>query len=380
MTKVALIGPVYPYRGGISHHTTMLARHLRSVSDCRVISFKRQYPKRIYPGRTDIDPSREIMQVDAEYRLDPLNPLTWISTARDLVRWCPDRVVIQWWITVWGPLVACVAFICRRNNLPITFMVHNVTPHDSAFWDPAIAKFVLGMGDHFVVHSEPQRLLLNEMLPRAQVDLIPHPPYTMFTGDRQPQAPAKAALGIPPDVLTLLFFGMVRSYKGLPHVIRAAHILKNAGGKVRLVIAGEFWTDKSQYLKLIEQLNMEDDVIIDDRYIPNEEVGLYFSAADILAVPYIGGTQSGVAAIATSFGRPIIVTEHIRSGIYQEDAELIHVVPPGSPEAIAEAVTRIMNTPARGSGRDRDAEQGWRKLVQAILPTADDAQGHREGT
>ena len=259
----------------------------------------------------------------------------------------------------------------------MTFMVHNVTPHNAAFWDPAVARFALHWGDHFVVHSEHQRLLLHEMLPRAQVDLVPHPPYPMFTGNRQPKASAKFALGVAPGVPTLLFFGMVRAYKGLPHVIRAVGILKEAGFRMCLIIAGEFWTDKSQYVELIDDLNLKEDVIIDDRYVPNEQVALYFSAADILAVPYIGGTQSGVAAIASSFGLPIIVTEHIRSGIYQNEAESIHVVPPGSPEAIAEVVQRIANSPGRASGKNQDDEQGWQRLVQAIISITEDAPSQR---
>lgn len=365
--RVVLIGPVYPYRGGISHHTTLLAQHLRAVTECRVVSFKRQYPKRIYPGRTDIDPSQEIIEAEAEYLLDPLNPLTWIQTARDLVRWNPDRVVIPWWVTVWGPLVATVAYICRRNGIPITFMVHNVTPHDAGFWDPVVSKFALHCGDRFVVHSENQRLRLREMLPRAEVVLIPHPPYPMFTPNKKPKKAAKSALGIDPNMPTVLFFGMVRPYKGLSHVIQAVSLLKEAGCGVCLIIAGEFWSDKSEYLESIGELNLEDDIIIDDRYVPNEQVALYFSAADMVTVPYLGGTQSGVAAIATSFGLPIIVTEHIRSGIYQDHPEMIHVVPPASPRAIEEAARRIIEASPGNPSPTMDPNPPWDDLVAALL-------------
>jgi glycosyltransferase involved in cell wall biosynthesis len=365
--RTVLIGPVYPYRGGISHHTTMLGRRLQAASECRIISFKRQYPKRIYPGRTDIDPSEEILEVEAEYRLDPLNPLTWLQTAREIIRWEPDHLVIQWWVTVWGPLMTTVAFLCHRAHIPITYMVHNVLPHEERFMDRMISKSTLRWGKHFIVHCEREQARLSELLPEAVVSLLPHPPYDMFKSNRLTGGSAKSALGIAPDVTTLLFFGMVRAYKGLAYVIEATHLMKKEGYKVCLIVAGEFWEDKSYYLQLIQDLELGEEVLLDDRYIPNEQVGLYFSAADIVTVPYIVGTQSGVAAIATSFGLPIITTDHIQSGISTPNSGSIFVVAPGSAQAIAEAAMQILNSSPKMENPAPLVEQTWDRLVQAIL-------------
>lgn len=364
--RSVLIGPVYPYRGGISHHTTLLARALDSAGECRVISFKRQYPKRIYPGRTDIDPSERILEVDAEYLLDPLNPLSWMKCANEIIRWKPDHIIFQWWVTIWGPLVSTVAILCRRAGIPITFIVHNVYPHEKKPWDKLISWLTLRLGSYFIIHSERERQRMLQLLPDSQLRLVPHPTYTMFSGDRISTVEAKRFLGLDVQKTTLLFFGMVREYKGLMYVIKALSLLKDAGYPAQLVIAGEFWQDRAKYDHVIMKLGLEDDILIDDRYIPNEEVAIYFSAADFLTAPYTGGTQSGVAAIATAFGIPIITTEHITSGISGSSADEIITVPASSSKEIADAVRHHTST-ARQQRLPPAEDDSWQVLVRTIL-------------
>ena len=185
----------------------------------------------------------------------------------------------------------------------------------------------------------------------------------MFTFNAPPRAEARASLEVDPNTTLLLFFGIVRAYKGLRYVIQAQNLLKKAGYDTRLVIAGEFWVDKSEYLDLIHDLELGREITIDDRYVPNEDVGRYFSAADIALVPYVGGTQSGVAAIATTFNLSIIATQHIKSGILTDRPEMIHVVSAGSASAIAEAVERIILTPSMKTTATIDANRAWDELV-----------------
>lgn len=315
--KVALVGPVYPYRGGIAHYTTMLYRALRERGhDVLMVSFKRQYPRWLYPGRSDKDPSKQPLVVeDAKYWIDSLNPLTWLTTFWRIRRYRPDVIVLQWWTTFWAP-VWFVFGILNRLFLkrPLFYICHNVLPHEVRWGDLWLARLALRWGTRFIVQSEREREVIASLMPEAQTIIVPHPIYNMFADQRIPKREARRHLDLPLDVPILLFFGIVREYKGLKYVLAALPEIRAQLGKVILLIAGEFWEDKRRYLEMIGQLGIEDSVIIEDRYIPNEEVGLYFSAADVLVAPYQQLTGSGVVRIAQGFGVPVIFANVLEHG------------------------------------------------------------------
>lgn len=171
-----------------------------------------------------------------------------------------------------------------------------------------MARAVLRWGTRFIVQSEEELKRLAVLLPSTQVAIVPHPVYDMFAAERIPKEEARRRLGLPLGVPVLLFFGIVREYKGLQDILAALPEIREHLGRVILVVAGEFWEDKRPYLEMIERLEISDLVIIEDRYIPNEEVGLYFSAADVLVAPYRRVTGSGAAQMAQGFGMPVIGT------------------------------------------------------------------------
>ncbi|MGQ9765872.1 MAG: glycosyltransferase [Anaerolineae bacterium] len=311
--KVALIGPVYPYRGGIVHYTTMLYRALRERGhDVLMISFKRQYPSWLYPGRSDKDPSKKPLMVeDARYWIDSLNPLTWLTTFQRIRRHQPDVIVLQWWTTFWAPVWFTLGALNRLLlRKPLVYICHNVLPHENRKWDSQLTKMVLRWGSYFVVQSDNERERLTVLLPSAKAKsaVVPLPVFDMFAGDRIPREEARRRLGLPLDVPVLLFFGIVREYKGLQDLLTALPEVRERLGRVILVVAGEFWEDKRPYLEMIEHLGIGDLVIIEDRYIPNEEVPVYFSAADVLVAPYRRVTGSGVVQMAKGLGVPVLTT------------------------------------------------------------------------
>ncbi len=161
--------------------------------------------------------------------------------------------------------------------------------------------------------NEAQRLL--ELLPRAHVDTCEMPLYTAFTAEEISQEQARQRLGIPPQRPVLLFFGIVRPYKGLPVLLDALAMLKRQGQPPFLLVAGEFWEDVQDYRGIISRLALEDDVRLENRYIPNEEVDVLFSAADMLVAPYLAGTQSAAVALALGRGLPAVLTERIAAGV-----------------------------------------------------------------
>ena len=336
-----------------------------------LVSFKRQYPRWLFPGRSDKDPSKKPLKVkDARYWIDSLNPITWLTTVWRIYRHRPDILILQWWTTFWAPawfVVGVLTQIFLRR--PLVVICHNVLPHEIHWWDPWLTKVVLQWGVHFVVHSaeEEQRLLF--LLPGAQATIIPLPVFDMFADQRMPREESRKRLGLPVDVSVLLFFGIVREYKGLRDLLTALPKVRARLERVILLVAGEFWEDKRLYLEMIESLGIGDSVIIEDRYIPNEKVALYFSAADVLVVPYRQVTGSAVVQMARGFGMPVVTTA---VGGMQDiaDNESVMLVKPDDTDALADTIVQFLTDRPRSIvAREAAGSQdvcSWARLVDLI--------------
>lgn len=368
--RICLIGPTFPYRGGIAHYTTLLARHLRERHEVRLYSYRRQYPRFLFPGNVDPDPSRMRLQTECEYILDPLLPWTWWQTFRHIRRDRPDLLILQWWTPFWTPTLFALTYWVRRGGrIPILFLCHHVIPPEGGILDWFLARFVFRRADGFIVMSEEDYALLRRALPKAYIRGTTHPIYDMFNVEPFASQEARSRLGLPAERPVLLFFGFVRRYKGLRYLLQALPLVREHV-PVHLLVAGEFWEDEEVYRWLIEELGLQECVTLLNRYIPNEEVGLYFSAADVLVLPYLEATQSGVVQLAFGFERPVIATqvgglaetvEHNGTGL---------IVPPGDVQALAEAIVRYFEEnlcprfqQAIREVRDRFA---WEHLVSLI--------------
>lgn len=354
--KLCVVGPTFPFKGGISHFTTLLVEQLRLDHDVDFVSFKRQYPKWLFPGNADPDPSDEALHCQCEYLLDPLNPLTWLKTYRHIKRGVPDLLLLQWWTPYWTPTMAAIATaISRRTSIPILFLCHHITPPDGGPFDFVLARTVLSRGDEFIVLSETDYADLRKALPDASIYMAKHPTYEMFSLSRPEKREARATLGYQENEPLLLFFGFVRRYKGLRHLLKTmAQVSPQLG--VKLLVVGEFWEPEAEYQTLVSELGLDDVVRIVNRYVPNEEMGLYFSAADGVILPYLEATQSGIAQIAFGFDLPVITTsvgglpETVRNG------EFGLVVPPQDEGALAEAIETYF---------ERDMAPKFREKIQA---------------
>ena len=373
--RLALIGPVYPYRGGIAHYTTALCRALRKRGHkVLLVSFKRQYPQWLFPGQSDKDPSREPLRAEqAHYWIDSLNPFTWLSTFRHIRAYRPDMIVQQWWVTFWAPAWFVLGVLNRWFlKRPILMICHNALPHEARPWDRWLAKLALRQGTAFIVQSVQEKEQLLSLVPDARTQILPLPTFDMLAGQQIPRARARQQLGLSEDLPILLFFGIVREYKGLMDLLEALPAVKESLGKVLLIVAGEFWGDKRRYLDAIQQQGIERSVLIDDRYIPNEEAALYFSAADALVAPYRSVTGSAVIPTARAFGLPVVTTE--LPGLAQVvDRESDRLAPPCDPQALATAITGIFAEASQpGKGKPRQGEAfTWDQLVSAIEALAE---------
>ena len=178
--RICVVGPTYPYRGGIAHYTTLLANHLRSAGHItKLYSYTRQYPRFLFPGKTDKDPSTTPLRTECEYVLDPTNPLTWWQLCRKVRADAPDVLVLQWWVPYWTPCLTFVSrWIKRNTKIKVLYICHNVMPHDGGgTLDRRFAMTVLRRGDAFIVHSEQDRFRLLALLPKANVMKVFLPSY-----------------------------------------------------------------------------------------------------------------------------------------------------------------------------------------------------------
>lgn len=338
--RIILIGPTYPFRGGISHYTTLLFRYLKKQHKTTFISFSRQYPQFLFPGKTDIDPSeKHIREKGVLPLIDSMNPFTWVNTALKIIRNKADLVILPWWVSFWAPQFWIISTLVKHfSKAKILYICHNLVEHESKWVDKILTRFVLKTGDFFIVHSAEDQQDLLSMIPGAEVRESFHPTYEVFNfGPSNPDVVRKKH-GLKGNII--LFFGFVREYKGLKYLIEALpQVLSKI--EVTLLVVGEFWRDKDKYLRLIKDENVESAVVVVDKYVPNEEIGSYFSAADLVVQPYISATGSGVIQTAFGFDKPVIATKVGSLPEVVEDGKTGYLVRPQDPGELANAILRF---------------------------------------
>lgn len=362
-----MIGPTYPYRGGISHFTTSLSEAMiYDGHEVQVISFSRQYPLFLYPGKSDRDESQPKPSFKPFYLLDPINPFSWQKTARQIVLFSPDLVVIHWWVTFWAPAFGVLIKLLKRRGIKVVMLIHNVIPHESHWWDRWLTHFALRSASAYLVQTETQKERLIRILPTSHITVFPHPVYDRFSENRMTSEQARKALNLPMDSKIILFFGIVRPYKGLKYLVDAAGLLQQNEIPLYLVIAGEFWEDVEIYREQIHTWGLDKRVTIMDHYIPDDVVSMLFSAADVFVAPYIGGTQSGAERIAESFALPVIVTDALKDGSYSSD---VMIVPKADSTRLANAIREVImttpNTPKLSvENEDRPT---WQEMARTLV-------------
>ncbi len=370
--KMIVIGPTYPFRGGIAHYTTLLVQHLRQRHDVQFISYLKQYPKWLYPGNTSMDPSPDgsALRVECERILTPMNPLTWWRAFQIVKREAPDLLVLQWWTPFWSPMLFFLTRMIRRyTKTRILFLCHHIISPDGGVFDWYLLRRILWRGHAFVVMSEEDFALLRRALPWANIRGTTHPPYDVFSRQPIPRAEARAKLGLSEDEPVMLFFGFVRRYKGLRHLINALPQVREHI-PARLMVVGEFWEDERPYRDLVRQLGLNDSVYFYSEYVPNEELAVYFSAADVVVLPYLEATQSGVAQIAYGFEKPLIATSVGGMPEIIKDGETGMLVPPASSEALSKAILTFfqhdLGVPFARNIHEVKESASWLPLVRLI--------------
>jgi glycosyltransferase involved in cell wall biosynthesis len=378
---IAVLGLSHPFRGGIAHYSTLLVRELRRHHPVRFLTLRRQYPAFLFPGNSQYDESAAAITEENEPIIDSINPLTWLRTAFTLWQGGYDLVVVQWWNPFFGLAFGTIAKLLRLvSRARICFLCHNVLPHEGSRFDRWLTGYAFRGASHFVVHSEQDKAKLLALAPRAAVIKTKHPSYAVFGAqDVCDKAVARRRLGLSVDRSTLLFFGLIRPYKGLEYLLRAMPRVLREVDCVLLVV-GEFYEPKDRYIRLIEDLRLGERVELIDRYVKNEEVSRYFRSADVVVLPYVDATQSGVVQIAHGLEVPVITTDVGGLPEIVENGRTGFVVASRSPEQLAEAIGRFYREGREASFRSEIArrrdEFDWRQETEAITSLlSDEASG-----
>ena len=369
--RIVLIGPMYPYRGGIAHFFETMYWGLRERGHhVDAVTFSRQYPSLLFPGKSQFElgatPARA---VPAERWIDSINPATWFSAVSKIAQSQPDVAIFKYWIPFLAPAFGRLARSLSKRGIQQLVVVDNALPHERRWGDRVLGRYFFKAMDGCVVMSsavERDLDLLKVSVPRV---FAPHPVYDVF-GQPVDRKQARDELGIPQEAPLLLFFGFVRRYKGLDILLRSMPKVLRAMPDARLVVAGEFYDDEADYRNLISSMNLDRNVTVHARYIPKEMVAKYFAAANVVVQPYVSATQSGVAQIAYQFDRPLIVTDvgGLAEVIPHEVAGL--VVKPNDPNALAESVIRFFSEALEdqlvAGVQEQKQKYSWGQLLDAL--------------
>lgn len=303
--KIAILSCFYPYRGGISQFNACLYGELSKTHNVKAFNFKRQYPEFLFPGKTQyVTKDDEAVPVESVSLLDTANPFSYVSTYRQIRAWEPDVLIVRYWMSYFAP---SLGYITRRmrKHCKVISILDNVVPHEQRFFDTPLTKYFLSGSDGSVTLCEAVSKDLLRLRPDAEFRVIQHPLYSHF-GERIPREEASRKLGLDPKRKTILFFGLIRLYKGLDILLEAFEKLPE---DYQLIIAGEPYGSFDRYQKIIDRIAKPERIHMSLKYIKDSEVSVFFSAADIAVLPYRSATQSGISSVAYHFEVPMIVTD-----------------------------------------------------------------------
>ena len=306
--KIFIIGPAFPLRGGPAQFNENLCLELNKEGhDAQIISYKLQYPNFLFPGSSQFEKSGSApLGIKIHTILNTINPFNWLMVARFIRKQKPDFILFRYWLPFFGPCLGTIGKLVKSHT-KVLALTDNIIPHEKRIGDHVFTKYFVKNCDGFIAMS---KVVLNDLSIFTQnlnKAYSPHPMYENY-GDAISIDLARKKLNLNPHDKIILFFGLIRHYKGLDILLEAlaAPEIKNQG--IKLLIAGEFYDDKNFYLQLIKKLKLQDHVIVHDKFIPNDEVRDYFCASNLVAQTYRNATNSGVTMVGYFYEKPMLVT------------------------------------------------------------------------
>lgn len=370
-TKVCVVGPSKKFLSGISYYNIRLANSLTAKYDVSVLCFRNLLPKRLFPGHKHVGKDLADVNYDRNIKLfdgmDYDNPLTWLRAFGFLCRERPDNIILQWWTSSVAHMHMLIALMNVFIRARIIIEFHEIVdPLEESIlpirlYSRLMGRLLVRGASSYITHSESDKQLLTEKygMASSRIRVVPMGLYDHHR--RVDRDAARQALGIDGgDVI--LSFGLIRPYKGIPYLIRAfGDLPRETAQSAWLLLVGEIWEDRASVERAIAASPYRDRITLVDRYVSDAEVGTYFSAADIVVLPYLRASQSAVAHVAMAFGKPIIVS---RVGGLQESMAGYggtYFVPPADPGAIRDAILRICS---ERPGAFEPPRRGWEEIAE----------------
>lgn len=370
--KIIIVGPAHPYRGGIAAFTDRLATEfVAEDADVTLYTFTLQYPSFLFPGKTQYSDAAPPENIKIFRKINSVNPFTWIKTAKEIRSKNPDIVIFAYWMSFFAPCYAKMAKIISKNkNTRCIGLVHNMMPHEKSFMDRLFSPCFVKSMDAFVALSKSVLDDISKLDKKSKPkQFSPHPLYDHY-GDREDKALALSSLYLDDKYDYLLFFGLIREYKGLDLLLKAMADERLDKYPLKLIVAGEFYDKKEPYLQMIDNNHINNKVIICDRYIPDEEVKNFFNLADMVVQPYRSATQSGVTQVAYHFEKPMLVTDVGGLREIVPDGKVGYVVEP-VPEKIADAICDFYDNDRKELFGNNIVEEKkkyeWSKMTETIM-------------
>lgn len=307
--KIILIGTAYPYRGGLASFNERLMSQFKVEGDeVEIKTFTLQYPSILFPGKTQFSTSENSNDFPIERCVNSINPFNWISVGKKIKQENPDIVIIKYWMPFMSPCFGTMARIIKGNKkTKIIAIADNIIPHERRFFDSWLTKYFVGCVDAWIAMSKSVFDDIEIFDKKVLRSLCFHPIFDNF-GEKIEKEIAQQNLGLKVKEINILFFGLIRDYKGLDFLIKALSDPRLQGFPIHLTVAGEFYEPQGKYDEIISQLGLKN-ITIHNKFIANEDVKNYFCACDLVVLPYKTATQSGVTQIAFHFERPMLVTD-----------------------------------------------------------------------
>jgi D-inositol-3-phosphate glycosyltransferase len=373
--SIKIIGPAYPYRGGITPFNERLAREFMSLGyDVEIETFTLQYPSILFPGKTQFSDEPAPADLKIVRSVNSINPFNWLKVGLKIKKETPDLVIVRYWLPLMAPCLGTIAGILRKNKKTVVIcLADNIIPHEHRPGDRLLTRYFLNRIDGLVAMSK--NVLANSHLFRADLPsgFCIHPLFDNY-GEKLSREFSLEKLNLDPRFRYILFFGFIRDYKGLDLLIRAFADARLRKYPVKLLVAGEFYANPEPYLKLIRDCALDDWLVLRTEFIPDSKVSLYFNSADIVVQPYKSASQSGVTQIAYHFGKPMLVTNVGGLSEIIPDGKVGYVVEPEISN-ISEALVDFFENDRREAFETNVMEEkkrfSWTRMAETFLSVYD---------
>lgn len=368
--SIAIIGPAWPFRGGLANFNERLAREWMARGDRATIhTFTKQYPGFLFPGTSQYSDQPAPSGISIERTLHAYNPLQWRTAANKILAQEHDLILIRFWIPAMGPSLGYVAGqLVERSDSRVVALVDNLSPHETRPLDTWLTDRFIRHPHAFITMSNAVAEPLRRAVDGRPVCQTPHPLYDDY-GLKLNQVEARNRLGINADAKVLLFFGFIRKYKGLDLLLDALSDDRFRNSNVKVVIAGEWYDDPAPYRATAKRNGLDETILWHDRFIPENEISTFFSAADAVIQPYRNATQSGISALSYAYDKPLISTKVGGLTEIIDDGETGFLCEP-EPTSIREAIVRWLNEPDPSKMQEfihaKRATMTWSRLIGTI--------------